>query len=200
MKKTLVILIHGTWSSPRVWNRKVWDWCHRIWNDVDIKSLDWVPARLSHSARRRGAVELSKIITKWKYKNPEGAVVCVGHSHGGNVITLVGSLVDYIFYPNLMITLGTPMMGFYDDDYGVISDNKNDPHAAYWMAISSKKDIIQWIGSFLRKWKKRRTDDKVDLFKQFKDLKHVELKSADKVWEFIHDAVKNTESIRKIFE
>lgn len=181
----VVILIHGTWSDPGRFTKQMRQKVYETWPGCEIKTLDWGPARLSHRARRRGAVMLAKIIHGESKKRE---VVCIGHSHGANVIFLACRLIDDKFWPKEIITMGMPVMGFYTDDYAFVSPKGHGFDSVFWTAMVGGKDIVQFLASPLvylgrkMKGKRYRSTKDADRILKFPHLRHRQLVDKMVTW------------------
>lgn len=90
----VVILVHGTFAHNAKWYKPSGDFYKVLENSAAEKGETLVPfmwsGKLSHKARMAGAEALVKLITSY----PEDEkVVLIGHSHGGNVISLASHLL-----------------------------------------------------------------------------------------------------------
>ena len=117
---THVIFVHGTFSSPRIWDQA----CEALVNDPTVirtTKFKWSGAN-DQRERLSAASGLAEIIIQCKEKNPREKICLVGHSHGGNVCF---HAIDALPSPQLVdkvVSMGTPFFCAKPRQIGIFID------------------------------------------------------------------------------
>jgi len=196
---TLVILVHGTFSSPRRWTEQTKKHIQHIFPNSIIHLFDWEEPKcqtILHSSRLNAAAELALYISQFKDEHPNASVVIIGHSHGANVAFLTGRyILKDTHKPDLIISLGKPYLGFYNEYYSEMSPRQNDATSAFWLRIDSDQDWVQKIASYYTQTKRGRIA--ADHSIQFQEFSHTELIDQPIVWDSIEDFIHSNPGVYK---
>ena len=184
----LTVLFHGTWGGPEDWDIRTQDLCRRVF-DSSVINYNWKPAHLAHLSRERAARVIAPSLIKWRTDNPDGILTCIGQSHGGNVIFLLDRFIPREYYPNLVITFGCPLMGFYDSDYSTLTSQRPVGVRTKWLAVCSTNDGVQVIGSVGRGLANQRIDECCDEYLIYSDLHHRDMFNCPRVWSDIEKKI-----------
>lgn len=103
--KHCIILVHGTFSSPEMWEADyVNELKENIGKDVDVIRWKW-SGKNSFIERHEASLQLKDFILK---QAGYQSVFLVGHSHGGTVASMAGSYIGGHANVKGIVTLSTP--------------------------------------------------------------------------------------------
>lgn len=161
--------------------------------------------KMDDDARKKGGKLLADGIKVLKKAFPKSRIICLGHSHGGNVInvasqTLNSQAIDYV------IQLATPVLCYnekaktFDNKSGYYPDSKG---MANLMLFYSDQDFVQSGGAGLVSFKRRYAPIKnIDLY----NVRMRKDRGIDDLHIYMHDRVVGTkilqlcQQIKKIYK
>ncbi|MNH99701.1 PGAP1-like protein [compost metagenome] len=101
-------LIHGTFAKPTTWTDEFRDYIGGVFNEL-YEALKW-SGKNKDEARVNAADELVVLINDWHVKNPDEPIRLIGHSHGGNVSSMIANkLAEKGKQVDTLITIATPV-------------------------------------------------------------------------------------------
>lgn len=113
---------------------------------------------LSDDARKMGGVTLSKGIRYLKETFPNCRIICLGHSHGGNVINVASQQLEGNINMDYAIQLATPVMTYNDKHERFDNSSGYYPNAngiSTLMLFYSEYDFVQSLGAGSQSYKRR---------------------------------------------
>jgi RHS repeat-associated protein len=164
----LVILLHGTFSSPATFSPAfryavahsfpaqgimTWAW-----------SGDWSP-----DSRAQAGTDLGRFLRLYRQNHPSEPLTIIAHSHGGNV-ALNASRECGVFI-DLLVTLGTPLLDV---------ESARGPHVGRWVNVQSRGDDV--IPIF--EPNSSRTSSSADANVWFNSYGHLQLHDPG-LWQFV---------------
>jgi hypothetical protein len=91
--EAVIILVHGTFATDSLWCCPTGDFYTKLEEEARTLGEKVIPftwsGKLSHKARLRAAESLARVIVSYATEK----ITLIGHSHGGNVITLASQLL-----------------------------------------------------------------------------------------------------------
>jgi hypothetical protein len=111
-KRIIVTLIHGTFARGASWtgpDSRLAQSLKNVIPGVEIRAFKWSGKNM-HRARLQAGMELSCDLVDLLEQNPKTLHYIVGHSHAGNVIMYALRELPRQYYPDGIITMGTPFI------------------------------------------------------------------------------------------